>query len=122
MSRPRRFALREAALSFLLVWSALFYLEVVIRSDQARLLMTLPPFFLVTVFGWSIVRETIVNYPKIDTILSTVFATVVASFLWILKPVALPDVSHPRFLNTSRQVYSHRRWRGLAIYVRRETD
>jgi hypothetical protein len=35
----------------------------------------------------------IVNCRKIDTILSTVFATLVASFLWILKPVALPDVT-----------------------------
>ena len=89
----RRFALREAALSFLLVWSALYYLQVVTRSDQTHLLITLPPFFLLTAFGWSIVRENIVNYRKIDAILSTVFATLVASFLWILKPVALPDVT-----------------------------
>jgi hypothetical protein len=89
----RRFRGREAILSFLLVWSALFYLQVVTRSDQTHLLMTLPPFFPLTAFGWSIVRENIVNYRKIDTILSTVFATLVASFLWILKPVALPDVT-----------------------------
>ncbi len=89
----RRFRVREAALVFFGVWSALFFLQVVIRSDQTHLLMTLPPFFLLTAFCWSIVRETIANYRKIDIILSAVFAILVVSFLWIVSSFALPDVT-----------------------------
>ncbi|MEY2484716.1 MAG: hypothetical protein QOH39_364 [Verrucomicrobiota bacterium] len=87
------FRLREAVLLFLTVWSALFYLQVTIRSDQTHLLMTLPPFFLLTAFGYSIVRETIANRRAIDIILSIILATLAASFLWILRPIALPDIS-----------------------------
>jgi hypothetical protein len=89
----RRLGLREAALAFLVAWSALFYLQVVTRSDQTHLLMTLPPFFLLTAVGWSTVREIIADHRILDITLSTVFAIVVASFLWILKPVVLPDVT-----------------------------
>lgn len=89
----RHFRVREAALAFFLVWSALFYLQVIIRSDQTHLLMTLPPFFLLTALCWSIVRETIANYRKIDITLSAVFAILVFSFLWSVSSVALPDVT-----------------------------
>jgi hypothetical protein len=89
----RRFRVREAALVFLGIWSALFYLQVMIRSDQTHLLMTLPPFFLLTAFCWSIVRDAIAHYRKIDIILSTVFAILVVSFLWIVSSIALPDVT-----------------------------
>jgi hypothetical protein len=95
-----RLGLREAALAFLVVWSALFYLQVVTRSDQTHLLMTLPPFFLLSAFGWSIVRETTANYRKIDIILSSVLAIVVVSFLWIVRSVALPDVTRANELLT----------------------
>jgi hypothetical protein len=89
----RCFHLREAMLSFLVVWSALFYLQVVTRSDQTHLLMTLPPFFILTAFGWSMVRETLASQRKIDIVLSAALAIAVASFLWILRPVVLPDVT-----------------------------
>ena len=89
----RRFRLREATLAFLVVWSALFYLQVLTRSDQTHLLMTLPPFFLLTAFGWSIVRDTIANRRKLYISLSSLFAILVVSFLWILRPIALPDVA-----------------------------
>lgn len=95
-----RLGLREAALAFLVVWSALFYLQVATRSDQTHLLMTLPPFFLLSAFGWSILRETTANYRKIDIILSSVLAIVVVSFLWIVRSVALPDVTRANELLT----------------------
>jgi hypothetical protein len=89
----RRFHRREAILSFLIVWSALFYLQVVTRSDLTHLLITFPPLFLLTAFGWSIVRETMADHRTVDIILSSVFASFVISFLWILRSVELPDVT-----------------------------
>jgi hypothetical protein len=89
----RRFRRREAVLAFLVVWSALFYLQVIIRSDFTHLVITLPPFFLLTAFGWSIVREEIANLRKINIVLSAVFASLIVSFLWILHSFALPDVT-----------------------------
>ena len=89
----RRFAFRETVLTFLLVWSALFYLQVLVRSDLTHLLMTLPPSFLLAAFGWFIIRDTIRGVGYVDMIISTAVAIVVASFLWILRPVVLPDMS-----------------------------
>jgi hypothetical protein len=88
-----RFRRREAILAFLVVWSVLFYLQVVIRSDFTHLVITLPPFFLLTAFGWSIVREKITNHRRVNIALSAVFATSIASFLWILHSFALPNVT-----------------------------
>ena len=90
----RRFHFREAVLTFLVVWSALFYLQVMVRSDLTHLLITLPPFFLLAAFGWSIVRERIARKRTIDVALSVSLAIAVAAFLWILRPVLLPDISH----------------------------
>jgi hypothetical protein len=53
----RGFRRREAILCFLIVWSALFYLRVLIRSDFTHLVITLPPFFLLMAF-W------LVNYAR----------------------------------------------------------
>jgi hypothetical protein len=89
----RRFRQREAILAFLIVWSALFYLQVLIRSDFTHLVITLPPFFLLTAFGWSVVREKIAGHRNINIVLSAVFAVLVASFLWIIHSFALPDVT-----------------------------
>jgi hypothetical protein len=88
-----RFRSREAILAFLVVWSALFYLQVIIRSDFTHLVMTLPPFFLLTAFSWSMACEEMANYRKIKIALSAVFATLAASFLWFLHSFALPDVT-----------------------------
>jgi len=89
----RRFSRREALLMFLVIWSALFYLQVIIRSDFTHLAITLPPFFLLTTFGWAILRQTIASDRKLDLALSAVVAILVASFLWILHSFALPDVT-----------------------------
>jgi hypothetical protein len=89
----RRFRVREAVFTFFLVWSALFYLQVTIRSDITHLLMTLPPVFLLIAFGWSIVREKIASYRNIDLISSSVVAFVAGSFLWMVRSAALPNVA-----------------------------
>ena len=88
-----RFGRREALLTFLVIWSALFYLQVIIRSDFTHLAITLSPFFLLTAFGWSIVHEKIANHRWLKLALSAVVAILVASFLWILHSFALPDVT-----------------------------
>src|SRR5438477_1101631 len=99
-SISRQFRRREAILAFLVIWSALFYLQVIIRSDFTHLVITLPPFFLLTAFGWSIVREKIANHRKLYSALSAVFTVLVASFLWILHSFALPDVTRANELLT----------------------
>ena len=89
-----RFREREAILSFLLVWSALFYLQVMVRSDQTHLLMTLPPFFLLSAFCWSILHGVINKYRGLATLFSLLLSIGVVSFLWVLRSMALPDVTH----------------------------
>ncbi len=89
----RRFGRREALLTFLVIWSALFYLQVIVRSDFTHLVITLSPFFLLMALGWSIVHEKMANYRKTNVALSAVFAILVALFLWILHSFALPDVT-----------------------------
>jgi hypothetical protein len=92
----RRFRRREAILYFFVIWSALFYLQVLIRSDFTHLVITLPPFFLLTAFGWSIVREKIVNCRKVNITLSTACAGLIAPLLWLLHSFALPDVTRAK--------------------------
>src|SRR5262249_49765977 len=79
-------------LSFLLVWSALSYLQVMVRSDQTHLLMTLPPFFLLSAFSWSILQRALNKYRGWGTLFSVLLSIGVVSFLWILRSMALPDV------------------------------
>ena len=90
----RRFREREAMLSFLLVWSTLFYLQVMVRSDQTHLLMTLAPFFLLSAFCWSILQRTTNKYHGLGMLFSTVISIGAVSFLWILRSTVLPDVTH----------------------------
>jgi hypothetical protein len=90
----RRFRKCEAMLSFLLVWSALFYLQVMVRSDQTHLLMTLPPFFLLSAFCWSILQPAINKYRALGTLFPILLSSSVVSFLWILRSMAVPDVTH----------------------------
>lgn len=61
--RFRRYGLSFAGgqLAFLLVWSALFYCQVLVRSDAYHLVTTLPPFFILCACGcrswWKIVDQ-----------------------------------------------------------------
>jgi hypothetical protein len=89
----RRFHFEEAVLTFLVVWSGLFFLQVLVRSDLTHLLMTLPPFFLLAAFGWSILRKMIASR-TIDILVSSALTIVTGSYLWMIRSVALPDMSH----------------------------
>jgi hypothetical protein len=87
----RQLRRREAILAFLIIWSALFYLQAIVRSDIIHLVITLPPFFLLVAFGWSIVREKVGNHRKLHIALCTVST---ALFAWVLSmPFTLPHVS-----------------------------
>jgi hypothetical protein len=94
----RRFGRREALLTFLVIWSALFYLQVIVRSDFTHLVTTLSPFFLLAAFGWSIMHEKMASYRQINVASSTVLAILVALLLCILSSFALPDVTRAKEL------------------------
>jgi hypothetical protein len=49
------FTRRHRVLLFLTFWSGLFSIQTLTRSDLEHLLPTLPPFFLLVCFGWSLV-------------------------------------------------------------------
>lgn len=53
----RSFYLREARISFLLVWSGLFYCQVLTRSDLHHLMISLPPFFILCVCCFQLIVE-----------------------------------------------------------------
>ena len=92
----RRFFLKEAILTFLLVWSALFYFQALTRSDVNHLFIALPPFFLLGAYGWHIVLEQIRGRHsfrgKIDIVISVAAAMAASYFLWLLIPVSFPDI------------------------------
>src|SRR5262249_17803511 len=56
-----------------------------------HLVITLPPFFLLVAFGWSIVREKLGTHRKLHIALCAVSTALVAWVLWM--PFALPVVS-----------------------------
>jgi hypothetical protein len=87
-----RYRFQHAILAFLFIWSALFYLQVIVRSDQTHLLITLPPFFLLSGFAWSVVCRQISNRPA-RMIFSSALAILIALFLWTVHTILLPDIS-----------------------------
>lgn len=89
ISRPLR--RRQAILAFLIIWSALFYLQVIIRSDIIHLVITLPPFLLLVGFGWSIVREKVGSHRTLYIALCVVSTALVVWVLWM--PFALPHLT-----------------------------
>jgi hypothetical protein len=89
----RQFYRREAVLTFLLIWSALFYLQAVTRTDLNHLLIALPPFFLLAAYCWRIVLHLFGEWRIAKITASIVAAAAVACFLWIIHPVSLPDLS-----------------------------
>ena len=87
----RTFSRESAILAFLLVWSALYYCQVLTRSDLNHLLITLPPFFLLMAFCWQLVLRGL----KTNTIakLSTSILVLAAGsvFVWTVHSLVLPD-------------------------------
>jgi len=89
----RRFLRREAFLTFLAAWSALFYCQVLTRSDPVHLLITLPPFFILLAYGWGIFVADFCARKFVKICSSLSVAAVAICFLYIIRPVVLPDVT-----------------------------
>ncbi len=87
----RRFYRREAFLTFLTAWSALFFCQVLTRSDFGHLLLTLPPFFILTAYGISIL---LAQFRRVIAKISISILTAAAAicFLCLTSAVALPDL------------------------------
>ena len=90
----RRFGFHEGILVFLTVWSALFYLQVLVRSDQTHLLLTLPPLSLLTAFLYSVLHLNLPSKGPIRPTVSTACATLTVCYLLVVRSILVPDVSH----------------------------
>jgi len=53
----------------------------------------LPPFFLLCAFCWSILQRTINKYRGLGTLFPILLSIGMVSFLWILRSMALPDIT-----------------------------
>jgi hypothetical protein len=94
----RHFFFNEVVLTFLTAWSALFYCQVLTRSDLMHLLTTLPPFFLLVAFGWSIFLEQFGKRKVLKVSLSILAVGLASCHLWAVSPRALPE--RPKELET----------------------
>jgi hypothetical protein len=88
-----RFRRREAILTFLAAWSALFYCQVLTRSDPVHLLITLPPFFMLLAYSWEIFVADFCARELVKISSSLIAAAVAICFLCVIRPVVLPDVT-----------------------------
>jgi hypothetical protein len=95
----KRFGSREAKYTLLLAWTALFYCQVLVRTDMDHLLITLPPLFLllVTAFGtaWHWLNSTLAaRTPPTQWLLKGfvgfLAVGLAAGFLAVSKPKFLP--------------------------------
>lgn len=85
-----RFAMREALFGFFLLWSALFFLQALVRSDFSHLLVTLPPFFVLAASCWQIFLRALGERGAWRIICSSFVAALVIGLLWLVRPVVLP--------------------------------
>jgi len=90
----RRFSFNEAVLAFLVVWSGLFYLQVAVRSDQAHLVLTFPPFFLLAAFLFAAANRAIGQRRITNTVVAIATGAIVAAYSWVVHPILMPDISH----------------------------
>lgn len=90
----RRFNSLAAILMFLLAWTALFYCQVLIRSDVNHLLITLPPFFLLAAYCWRIFLGTLGQRKILRICMSIFVAAPICWFLWTVSALVLPDISN----------------------------
>jgi hypothetical protein len=98
----RRFAEREAIVTFLVAWCALFYCQVLTRSDINHLLITLPPFFLLTSYAWCALHQKAgVLFSRetdrwrgrlVQMVVSVIIASAMILYLRLLSYVALPNL------------------------------
>jgi hypothetical protein len=78
----------EAVASFILVWSILYYCQVLTRTDKFHLLITLVPFFILCAWGWSAVLKT-VRTAALKYLLSSIAGVAVVLFLCLTGPILL---------------------------------
>src|SRR6266446_5337323 len=88
-----RFRRREAILTFLAVWSALFYCQVLTRSDPVHLLITLAPFFILLAYSWKIFVADLCAREFVKISSSLIVAAAAICFLDTIRPLVLPDVT-----------------------------
>ncbi len=96
----RIFSWQEARFTFLTVWSALFYCQVLARSDPQHLLITLPPFFILCAWCWDallagfgqVVSKRTASPSALNRLKAVVSAgagLLAVSYLLVLQPVFL---------------------------------
>jgi len=102
-----RFSLNETKLLFITTWSGLFYCQVLTRSDNHHLLITLAPFFILCAWFWHIIGENMkhvisIKYKSSDfsvhipLLASSIAALIIGCYLIVLKPVFLSPLFEPR--------------------------
>ncbi|MFL6516425.1 MAG: hypothetical protein ACJ8M1_15520 [Chthoniobacterales bacterium] len=100
----RRVSLNDAIVIFFLVWTGLFYFQVLTRSDVFHLMVALPPFFVLAACVWEHFMERIKTAPAgsapnnkaprfVRSVLSVLAATGLVYFLWLTASVCLPNVT-----------------------------
>ncbi len=89
----RQFFRREAVITFALAWSALFYLQAITRSDLSHLFITLPPCFILAAYCWRLLLEGTGPRRTWRIAISAIGAIGMGGFLWLVRPVSLPDIS-----------------------------
>ncbi|HNC45520.1 MAG TPA: hypothetical protein PLU80_15250, partial [Acidobacteriota bacterium] len=100
--RRSQFHSREAFFVFLLAWSALYYCQVLTRSDLNHLLITLPPFLILSACGWGVFLEQFDEWSlkwmrnqrrafAAKVAASVLMGTLEVGFLCLTKPVFLPE-------------------------------
>lgn len=73
---------------FFLTWATTYYFQVLTRSDIYHLLTALPPFFLLAAYGW----WNLTNPARGGLAFQIVSVAITGFFLWIVKPLMLPNV------------------------------
>ncbi len=96
----KHFGMRESKFTLLLAWTALFYCQVLVRTDMDHLLITLPPLFLLLASqfgaGWEWLKGAIpaphaLARKLITGTAAVAVAALLVSFFLVLKPRFLPS-------------------------------
>jgi hypothetical protein len=87
----RRFYAEHASIAFILATSALFYCQVLARSDMYHLLTTLPPLFILLACGIEAVSR-VFNKWRMSTHVTFVISAIIVSFLLYTKSGIMPSL------------------------------
>jgi hypothetical protein len=119
-SRRGRWQLREAGVTFMLVWSGLYYCQALTRVDKFHLLIALVPFFILCACGWRAVLDSLEKVVSTTArrVLSAVAAGAVALFLLSTKPVFLANEVSPEEMSLPRAGVRADGGAGLADFIR----